>query len=128
MRNNRVSMREGVSNQVVVRHLKKSIDRRRLVMLPRRPGANGSQRRKQICIRLQKEVSASLVGPISKLIAASQNLIRNSLYAEYILVGILCDKPLPKRGTKIEPIVEVLGLDEDVGVEQVRHYAITPKL
>jgi hypothetical protein len=38
------------------------------------------------------------------------------------------DKPISERRTEVETIMQVLGLDEDIGVKQIRHKPITPRL
>ena len=41
---------------------------------------------------------------------------------------VLGDQPVPERRTEVEPVVQVLALDEDVRVEQIGHQKPIPRL
>lgn len=72
-------------------------------------------------IRLQKEVISAICGPICELIGDSLNLVAYFFDAEYSSCRIALNQPVPECRAKIQSVVEVLCLNEHVGVEQVSH-------
>lgn len=56
-----------------------------------------------------------------EIISSGRQLVSDLLDAENASSGILALEPLPERGTEVHPVMPLLGLAEDVGVEKVGH-------
>ena len=116
---------QGVGDQVVVGHLQKGIDGCRFILLLRGPGAHGGELRRDRRTGLHEQAVAVVTYPVRQLIAACGDFIGNLVVAEHATCGMVVEQPLPKGRAEIQPVVQVLGLDEHVGIKQVGH-SITP--
>jgi hypothetical protein len=67
----------------------------------------------------QKQIIATFAHPIVQLVGAGGDFIRYFVDAEHATALAVLDQPVPQGGAEVQPIVQVLGLDEDVGIEQV---------
>jgi hypothetical protein len=121
-------MRQRVSHKIVISQLKKRVAGRGFVVLAGDPRADRAKGRQDRSIGLEKEARAALCRPRRQFISASFDLIANFLNAEDLANRVTGDQPIPERRTEIEPIVEVLRLDEHIGVEQIGHHTATPRL
>ena len=93
-------------------------DRRRLVGLARGPGADAGKRGHDRIVRRKKKVATARGGPVGQIVAAGLQLIADLVDAGDAAGGVLRDEPIPERRAEIEPVMQVLRLDEDVRVEQ----------
>jgi len=125
---NRVPVGERMGYEVIVRDLEESVHGRRLVVLAGGPGADLAERGQHRGVRIDEETGAAVRGPRGELIAAGLDLVADLLDTEDPARRVVRDEPIPERRTEVEAIVQVLGLDEDVGVKQIRHQTITPRL
>jgi hypothetical protein len=97
-------------------------------MLASGPGADPAELGQYRGVRLDEETGAAVRGPRGELIAAGLDLIADLLDTEDPACLVVRDEPIPESRTEVEAIVQVLGLDENIGVEQVRHQIVTPRL
>src|SRR6185312_7161919 len=72
-------------------------------------------------VRRQEELRTSRLRPIGQRVSVAAQLIEHRRNAEHLARPVPGEQPVPKRRTEVEPVVVVLGLDEHVGIEQVRH-------
>ena len=112
-------------HQVEIGHLQKGVDGRWLVLLASHPGAHLAELGGHSGIRFAEQAIAVVVHPLGQLVRAGGDLIGHLVDAEHPPVGVAVDQPLPERRAEIQTVVQVLCLDEDVGVQQIAH-AITP--
>ena len=61
-----------------------------------------------------------------KIVATGLQFIAHLVDACDAASTVLCDQPVPERRAEIEAVMQVLRLDEDVGVEQVAGHPMTP--
>ncbi|EXI72984.1 MAG: hypothetical protein AW07_02916 [Candidatus Accumulibacter sp. SK-11] len=73
----------------------------------------------------QKQTMATFAYPIVQLVSARGDFIRHFIDAEHATARAVVDQPVPEGRAEVQPIMQVLGLDEDFGIEQVGHN-ITP--
>jgi hypothetical protein len=111
----------GVSNQVIVSNLEELVHCSRLVVAAAGPSADRSEARNHVVVGRKKKLGASGLGPFGELVVSADQLITNLLDAEDQPRLVVHIQPIPKSWTKVEAIVQVLRLDEDVGIEQVWH-------
>src|SRR3546814_1498695 len=119
-------MRLGVGNEPVIGNLQEGGDRGRFVILARRPGRHLAERRNDGIVGCEEEVTPTCLGPVGEIIAGAHQFIADFLYAAHDPAAILVGKPVPEGGAEIEPIVKILGLDKDIGIEQVAGQISTP--
>jgi hypothetical protein len=81
--------------------------------------AHGGESCADAGIRRQEEFVAVLCGPPKCVVVREFRL--DLLDAEDDSLGIAGRESIPECGAKIESIVQILGLQKDVGVEQVGH-------
>ena len=62
----------------------------------------------------------------SKFILSVVDLVADPCDAQDHSRGVVSDDPIPERWTEIESVVQVLGADQHVDVEQIRHQTSTP--
>jgi hypothetical protein len=72
-------------------------------------------------VRLEEKSRSALGCPVGELIGNRSKLVADLLEAEDPAPFVRGNQPIPKRRAEVEAVVEVLGLHEDVGVQQVRH-------
>lgn len=61
------------------------------------------------------------VGPIGEFVISRLDLVVDLFDAEHSTVSIGFRYPVPESGAQVEPVVEVLRPDEDIGIEEVGH-------
>ena len=66
-------------------------------------------------------------GRADEFVGEGLDFIPYLLDAEYHAGAILCDEPIPKRRAEVEAVMQILGGNEYVGVQQVRHQKPTPR-
>ncbi len=128
MGHNGITVSEGVSYQIEVRYLEERVYRSRFVTLPGRPSADRAEGWQDSRVGFYKKPGAAPIGPRRKFIAASLDFIADFFGAQNQTRRVRRDEPLPERRTEIQTVVQVLGLNEHVGVQQVGHGTPTPKL
>ena len=126
MRHHYIVVCVGLGHEVVVGNLQKRRDPSRFVALTVCPIAHNGQAGDHFGVRAQKK-PRPLPGPFGKFVVNRLDFITYSLDAEDPARSSLPIKPVPECGAELESVVEVLRLDEDVGVEQVRRHT-TPSL
>jgi len=67
-------------------------------------------------------------GPIRGIVFSLIKLFSNFLNARNFSCVVFLDQPIPKGEAEIEAVVPVLGLDEDVCIEEIIGHFITPTL
>jgi len=110
-----------VRHKIEVRHLQKSVYRRRLIALAHGPGAHIAETGRNARVGLQKQVLPVRAHPIGQFILARADLIRHLVDAEHAARRIVFNQPLPERWAEIQAVVKILGLNEDIGVKQIAH-------
>jgi hypothetical protein len=125
---NRVSMGERMGHEVIVRDLKEGIYCSRLIVLTGNPGTDRAKGGQHGSIRPDKETGAKACSPRGELVGASLELVAYFLDTEDLTGCVVHDKPIPEGRTEVETIMQVLGLDEDIRVKELRHKPMTPKL
>ena len=128
MGDNRVSMGERMGHEVIVCDLEEGIYRSRLIVLTGHPGTDRAKGGQHGGIRPDKETGAKACSPRGELVSDSLELVAYFLDTEDLTGRVVYDKPIPEGRTEVETIMQVLGLDEDIGVKQVGHQLSTPRL
>ena len=132
MRYHRVPMSQCVCDKVKVGDLQECADRRRLVVLAGGPSAHRCQRWQDRRIGFQKESVAPSGCPSCEFICAGLNFITDRFSAKNQFLRVGLDQPVPERRTEIQTVMQVLGLNEDVGVQQAaaswQDFDATPQL
>jgi len=72
------------------------------------------------CVRLSEHAGTGS-RPGGEVVAAGLQLVEHLFDAGQIPGFEVLVKPVPERRTEVESVLEILGLNEDVGVEQVFH-------
>src|SRR5271165_2911573 len=92
------------------------------------PGAGGLQARHHGGVGFEEEGVGSLAGPGREVVVDGVELDGDLVDAEdrSRLVGVI--DPVPEGGAEVEAVVAVLGLDEDVRVQQVGHQPAPSRL
>lgn len=67
-------------------------------------------------------------GPVRELISNGTNFVTNFLHAKQGAISISINHPMPESWAEVESIVQVLGPDEHIRVQQVGHQNATPRL
>ncbi len=116
---------QGVGHQIEVGHLQEGVDGRRLVVLTRRPGAHLAELRCNMRIGLTEQTIGSFPHPVGQFIGAGGDFVGYLVDAEHTTRGIIVDQPVPESGAEVQTVVQVLRLDENIGIEQVGH-SMTP--
>ncbi len=114
-----------VSYQVAVRHLKKRSDCSRFVVRCVGPLAHDSEAWNDLGIGLEEQ-RRPISCPVGEFIGSTKQLVRYAFDAVHRASARLVVDSVPERWTEIEAVVEICGLNEDVGVEQIRHH-VTPR-
>ena len=112
---------ERLSNQVEVRNLEEGVDCRWFVRLSSHPIADIPQGDKDLGIRWEKELVAAFIRPFGEFIVPGFELVLDFFDAEHSAPHVGLDEPVPEAGTEVETVVQVLGTDEDIGVEEIGH-------
>ena len=66
--------------------------------------------------------------PVGQFVSDALHFVADLLHAVDRSVRVLLDEPTPERGTEVESVMEVLRADEDIGVQQVGHQTLIPRL
>ena len=119
-------VRQRVSDQPVVSGLKKRRNRSRLIGLARGPGAHVGEGRHHRIIGRKKEGATARGCPIGEIVAPGLQFIAHLVDAGDAASCVLGDQPFPERRAEIEPVMQVLRLNEDVRVEQEAGQSIVP--
>ena len=69
-----------------------------------------------------------LYSPLGQLVPNRAHLVSHLLDAEDLFRSVSSDEPIPEGRAEVETIMEVLGGDENVRVEEVGHQYSTPRL
>ena len=62
----------------------------------------------------------------ASFVASGQQLVADPFNAVHVASLVLSCQPIPEGGAEIEPVVKVLGADEDVGIQKVGHLNTYP--
>lgn len=117
----RVPKSVGMCHEVRVTPAHERVQRSLLIVLGHRPRAHKPETGKNRRGRFEEERPVALPGPCLRVVAESDEFVPNCVDAEQKLSGIRGVEPIPEGRTKIEAIVEILCLNEHVGVKKVRH-------
>lgn len=117
MRHDRVSQGKRVGYEVVVGDLKKRVYSRRFVFLACGPSADFAEGWEYGGVRFDEKTISTAGGPVGEFIVAGINLITDFFGAENQAASIVRNEPTPERRTEIEAVMEILGLNEDVGIQ-----------
>ena len=117
-----------LSNKVIIGDLEEGANGCWVVVLPCSPRTHLRESRQNGRGRLEEEAITALGSPRRQGVCARRDLVAASLDAVDIAASVLGDQPVPESGAEIEAVVEVLGLDEHVCVQQVGHQTATPTL
>jgi hypothetical protein len=123
-----MTMSKGMSHKVEICHLKKGVHRCRLVVLAGSLHAYRSQSWRKSSVRFQKETVAAISSPSRQIISTRFDLISHFLCAKNQLLGVGINESVPESRAEVQAVVQVLGLDEDVGIQEVTHVPTTPRL
>lgn len=123
MRYDGVAMNQRMGDKVVVCHLQECVYSGRIVSLPSHPSAYRPKRRKKRGVWLKEKVWPTLVRPIGKLVTARGQFVPNLLNAEDFVGRILLDQPLSEARAEVQAIVQVLRLNENIRIKEIRHQA-----
>lgn len=126
MSDHRVAACERVRHEVKIRHLQKGVDSRRFVLLASDPSADLSKLSRDGGVRPVEQIVTVILHPLSQFIGSGSDFIGDFVDAANAAVCMAIDQPLPKRRAEVESVVQVLGLNEDVRVQQVGH-GVTPR-
>lgn len=107
-----------VSNQVVVRCLEECADCNRFVVRPVRPGAYFAKARNDRQVGWYEQLRP-LFRPFGQTVITGLEFGAHPFDAGYGTGRAGSGDPVPERGAEVEPVVQILGLDEDVRVEQL---------
>jgi len=116
----------GVRYKPVISILQKGVDRCGLVSMAARPIAHGTKRWQHRVIGSQKEFVSSCCGPLRQLVVSGLQFVPDLLDARDLARAVLLYQPIPESGAEVEAIVQVLGLDEDVRIDEIISHPITP--
>ena len=118
----RVPVRERMSHKIVVGDLKKRVHGGWLVALPVAQVLTAAESREHRGVGLEEEPGPRAARP-GRQAHRHRPSISSPTFSmlKTCLAALRCDEPVPERRAEVEAVVQVLGLDEDVGVEQVRH-------
>ena len=123
--NDGVAASKRLGNQVEVGNAKERVNSGGLVSLPDHPTADGSQGSRQIRRWPEKEFRTPLSCPRRKFIIARLDFITDFLDTEDQSSLVCLDEPIPKTGTEVKTVVQVLCSDEDVCIQKICHYMLT---
>ncbi len=115
-------------DQPVIGDLQKGTDRCRLIALLRYPRAYPCSRGQGGRVRHHEEPRVQLRSPRRKLVLPSLELVADMLDAQDLRGGMLTNDPVPEGPTKIKAVMQILGLDEDAGIDQVGHQVGNPNV
>ncbi len=119
MRDHCVPMCKRVSHQIVVGYLQERAHGSWVIALLHGPRTDRPQGGHDRSIGPQKERLPKLGCPFRQLICTGLKLVTYFVDAEDSAGCIALNYPIPEGGAKIQTIVEILRLDEDVRVQQV---------
>lgn len=128
MRDNHMPVGKRMRDQIKVGLLQEGVDRGWLVALRGCPGTDRSKSSYNPFIRPEKKAGSARGGPGGQFILTCGKFIAHFFDAEHRSGSVPLDKPFPKGRAEIEAVVQVLGLDKDITIEQVTHQTPTPKL
>ena len=114
-----VSARKRVSHQVVIGSLEERVDGGWFIFITGHPCADRREIRGHLLCRLEKEAVTTMSGPLGKGVVSGSQFAADTLNAEHAPLFVRHHKPVPEGRTKHESVVQILGLDEDVGVEEI---------
>jgi len=117
-----------MGHKVIVGSLKEGVHRSRLIPTSRGPGGNLPGGREKVYVRPKEEPASPVGGPFTESILYAFKFIFNSFNTEDYACLVRREEPIPKTRAKIQSIVQVLGLNEHVGVKKVRNQIGTPRL
>src|SRR5712691_4356068 len=120
-------VRKRMRHQVIVGNLEKCADRGRLVASAGRPRTDRAERWYDCSIRSEEKPRVALLCPSRKIVVTGFDFIPDLLDAEDLPGRVVCDQPVPECRAEIHAVMEVLCLDKDIGIEQVRHQT-SPRL
>lgn len=115
-----------VSNQPIVCNLEKRTDGRWIIAATARPPANVVESWDNCTLWSQEKPFAPFSRPSCKLITACVKFVTDFLDTGNSTCFVLFNQPLPERRTEIEAVVQILGLYENVRIEQVGCQSTTP--
>ena len=75
----------------------------------------------------EEKPAAARSGPCREVVFQRLYFVAHLLDAEHVAGVVLSDQPLPKSRAEVQSVVQVLRLDENVGVQQVSHQNPTPR-
>lgn len=116
----------GMCHQPIVGDLQERRNRCGFIGLSGSPRANLSQGGKNRVVGRQEESFALSMCPVGKRITTADEFIADLLDAGDDPGRVLSGQPFPEGRTEVETIMQVLGLDEYVRVEEVTGQAKTP--
>ena len=74
----------------------------------------------------KKETCSTSARPIGKFVGQRRDFVAHVLDAVDPACRVIFNQPVPESGTRVEPVVQIPGGDERVGVEQVRNQNLIP--
>ncbi len=128
MRNDGMSMRLRLRNEIEICHLQERADCSGLIILATGPTTDLCQSWKDGGIRFQEKAITTTCGPSCQFIRASLNLVADFFGTENQALRVRRDQPIPEGGSEIQAVVQVLGLNENIGIQKIAHASPTPRL
>lgn len=125
MGNDGVTASKRMGDEVEVGNAKERGNSGRLVSLTGHPTADGSQGSRQIRRWSEKEFRTPLSCPRRKIIIARLDFVTDFLDTEDQPSLVCLDEPIPKTGTEVKTVVQVLCSDEDICIQKICHYMLT---
>lgn len=120
------AVRQGMRDEPIIGDLQKRRNRRRFIGLSRRPLAYLSQSGQNFIIGWEEKAAVAGTGPVGEFIPHTLQFVSHFFDACDLPGSILDDQPDPEPGAKIEAIVQVFRLNEDIAVEQIARHEVTP--
>ena len=77
---------------------------------------------------IHEEAITLSLSPGGQLIGAGFQLIAHLPNASDPAIAMRLNQPVPERWAEVEAVLQVLGLDEDVGIQQVSHQVGKPSV
>lgn len=88
--------------------------------------AHGAKRRQYGIIRWQKEPDTPRSGTLRQFIVPGLQFVRDLFDAHDPARTVLLNRPVLEGGAKIEAVVQIPGLDEDIRIDEIRRHPIIP--
>src|SRR5579862_213956 len=115
-----------LGDEIVVSDLKKCVHSGWFVSARTCPCARRTEARHDGRVRPDKEGAHPRPRPRGEFVGAAKQLVADSLDAEHRPGAVGLVEPIPEAGAEVEAVVQVLRLDEHIGVEEIGHQS-TPR-